>query len=232
MSGNFQKPKASVMFLGIVSILLLLYAISLSGSPFFLRWFGISKINGTLFFITRMLYWLCVLLLWLYAIKVEKQKLLIWEEKKYRLLLYLLIIVLTLIIVFTGSLLIQKLLSLAHLSDKSSKLSEIVGIFRTNKFLLVFTALTAGVTEELILRGYLFTRLEAIFKSPVWAIIISSLLFGLLHYKYGTINNVIVPAFIGVVFSYHYWKYRNIKILIICHFLVDMISLLTLANQK
>lgn len=97
---------------------------------------------------------------------------------------------------------------------------------------MVFTALTAGVTEEFIFRGYLQPRLTVIFKNPYAAIILSSLLFGLLHFKYGTLANVIGPIFIGLIFSLYYWKYRNLTVLILCHFLWDLISLLILINTK
>jgi len=58
-------------------------------------------------------------------------------------------------------------------------------------------------------------------------VIISSLLFGLAHYSYGNWSQIINAVLIGLIFGFHYQKYRNIKILIICHFLIDFISILT-----
>lgn len=107
----------------------------------------------------------------------------------------------------------------------SPKLLGIKSMLQGSKSLLLFVALTAGITEEIIFRGYIQPRLETILKSPYLSILITSTLFGLLHYGYGTINNIIGPLFIGLIFSIHYWKFRNIKVLIICHILIDTIAL-------
>ena len=64
-----------------------------------------------------------------------------------------------------------------------------------------------------------------IFKNPYLAIIVNSMLFGLLHIKYGTVINVLAPIFIGFVFSYYYWRFKNIKVVILCHFLWDLIAI-------
>jgi membrane protease YdiL (CAAX protease family) len=124
------------------------------------------------------------------------------------------------------------LFSAVGLSAKSSTLLELVEIFGANKFLLFFTPLTAGIVEELIFRGYLQPRMEIFLKKPYLAIIVSSLLFGLLHYKYGTLFNMVGPFFIGAVFAYHYWKFRNIGMLIICHFLWDLIAIMILVRSS
>ncbi|REC50890.1 hypothetical protein DRF62_18090, partial [Chryseobacterium piscium] len=55
---------------------------------------------------------------------------------------------------------------------------------------------------------------------------VSALLFGIFHSAYGTIGRAVVPIFIGTVFALFYKKYSNIKILIICHFLIDFISMM------
>ncbi len=226
-----KRPGNYTAWIGILGILLLLFLISLISSSPFLHLAGLSEINGTVFFITRMLYWVCLLLLWLYSTRVEKQDLLIWKEKEYKFLICLVSVVVIFLVLLAGMLLIQTLLSLAGLSKKSDALSVIVNILRSNKILLVFTALTAGVVEELIVRGYIQPRLQLIFKNGWVSIIISSLVFGLLHYKYGTLLNIAGPFFIGLVFAFYYWKYRNIRILIACHFLWDLVALLILVNR-
>jgi membrane protease YdiL (CAAX protease family) len=47
------------------------------------------------------------------------------------------------------------------------------------KLLLVFTCLTAGITEEIIFRGYLLPRLEILLKNKNLSVIISSLFLDL-----------------------------------------------------
>ena len=108
----------------------------------------------------------------------------------------------------------------------SDKLLQLSSIFKNNYFLIVFTCLTAGVIEELLMRAYIQPRIEKIYNSPVLGITVSALLFGILHSSYGTIGQVVVPFFIGIVFAVFYKKYSNIKILIICHFMFDFISLM------
>ncbi|MDB5141553.1 MAG: family intrarane metalloprotease, partial [Mucilaginibacter sp.] len=91
--------------------------------------------------------------------------------------------------------------------------------------MLFFIALTAGVTEEFIFRGYVLTRLTQLFKNPAIAVIVSSLLFSALHYKYGSLHELIFAFLIGVIFSVYYLKYRNIKALMLTHFLIDFINM-------
>jgi hypothetical protein len=91
--------------------------------------------------------------------------------------------------------------------------------------LLLFTCLTAGITEELIFRGYLLPRLEILFKNKWAAIIISALLFGLAHGGYGDLSKMLVPFIIGFIFAFYYTRYRSLTVLIICHFLIDFNSL-------
>ncbi|MEO8860155.1 MAG: CPBP family intramembrane glutamic endopeptidase [Ginsengibacter sp.] len=214
--------------IGIAGILLLLFCLSRIGSTSFLNLLGLQKINETIYFVSRLLNWACLLLLFLYARKIEKEDLLIWKEKKYQFLSYFISIIGIFIVLIVGGFIIQTLLSLTGYNDKSARLFEIVALMKNNKPLLIFTALTAGIVEELIFRGYMLPRLVNIFKSPFLGIAVSSILFGLLHYKYGTIFNVAGPIFIGAVFATYYWKYRNIKVLIFCHFLWDLVSLFLL----
>lgn len=232
MHPSLKSENQSKIIIGIVGILLVLFIISLIGSGPVLNLLQLQKINEPTYFVSRLLNWFCVLLLWLYAIKVEKQRLLIWREKQYKFLGYLISIVAIFSILVAGGIIIQTLLSLTGANARSEKLFEIVDLLKNNKFLLVFTALTAGVVEELIFRGYMLPRLVNLVKSPFLAIAISSILFGLLHYRYGTIFNVVGPVFIGAVFATYYWKYRNLKVLIFCHFVWDLVSLVLLLKGR
>lgn len=216
------KSNRSVI-IGVIFILALLFIQQLTFSPF-LKSIGAS-VNATTLFISRLLIWFCLLLIWFYSIKFEKQKLLIWEEKNYNIPFYIISVILMFIIIIVGVTCIQKAISLLGLKSNSASLVKIVNIFKKNYWLMIFTAITAGIVEELIFRAYIQPRLELLFKSPAVAIIISSFLFGLLHFQYGTIINVLGPIFIGAVFAIHYWKFRNIKVLIFSHFLWDFILL-------
>jgi membrane protease YdiL (CAAX protease family) len=114
---------------------------------------------------------------------------------------------------------------------ESEKIKELTIIFKSNSWLLLFTCLTAGITEELIFRGFLMPRLELLLKNRNLAIALSSILFGALHFGYGTLLQVIGPICIGFALAIHYYKYRNIKIVIICHFVWDLLVILNKTSQ-
>ncbi|WP_194140249.1 CPBP family intramembrane glutamic endopeptidase [Flavobacterium hungaricum] len=117
------------------------------------------------------------------------------------------------------------LLLLFSVPKESMALNNALLLFKKSYFLLFFTCVTAGITEELIFRGYLLPRLEIVLKNKISAIVLSSILFGLMHIGYGTLLHIIGPTVIGLVFAFQYEKYRNIKILILCHFLWDLLIL-------
>lgn len=215
---------------GIVFILLFLLLITPLVAS--LNHFGLFRLTPATFFISRLIYWLALALLWLYAAKIEKQPVLIWKEKRYTALQYTGSFFLIFLILIIGMVLINFLYSLTGLNKTSTALADTIDILRDHFLLAVFTALTAGIVEEFIFRGYMQPRLERLLKNSSASIIISSLLFGLLHYKYGTVINVIEPFFIGLVFAVYYWKYRNIKMIIFCHFVWDIISILALVRMR
>ncbi len=186
----------------------------------------------TSIFVSRLLYWLCIGLLWLYAHKAEHQDLLLYKDKPYPFTRYVVSVVILLLILFGGSVVVGLLLKLVKPNQSSTRMAELMQILRRYPALLVFTSLTAGVTEEIMFRGYLQTRFNALFGKPYLSIIISSLLFGLLHFRYGTVANMLIPFFIGFVFAFYYQKYRNIKVLMICHFVWDMAVSLVWLNIK
>src|SRR5262249_10278335 len=81
------------------------------------------------------------------------------------------------------------------LTSLNYKLPSHHRIFRFSEFqhsctgvlLLLVLALSIGLGEELLMRGYLIPRLERIVKSKVWAIVISSMFFGCWHMPSGIV---------------------------------------------
>lgn len=186
----------------------------------------------TVFFISRFSIWIGLLLIYIYSIKIEKQKFLIWSETKFSVWNYLKSVVQIMFSLLLVLVIFSVLMKIIGLKIESSELLKIVKILKSNFPLLVFTCLTAGITEELIFRAYLIPRLEQILKNNYLAILVSSLLFGSLHFGYGTIYQIIGPILIGLVFAFHYQKFRNIKILIVCHFLWDFMTLMIQTHLK
>ena len=76
--------------------------------------------------------------------------------------------------------------------------------------------------EEMIYRGFFFTVLKEKY-SVKWAVIISSFLFALGHFS---LEQFFPAFFIGVFFAYLFEKYKNIPMLIILHFFINVFSIL------
>jgi len=53
---------------------------------------------------------------------------------------------------------------------------------------IILMLVTAGFTEEFFFRGILQTRLSGLFKSNIWGIVFTSLLFGVYHVPYAYLN--------------------------------------------
>ena len=213
---------------GILLTLFITAAIVLFTAPVAFWITGLAKVNAGIFFSSRLLIWGSLGFVFYYARFIEQQPLLIWKESVNNIGFYFLSVLAVLGVVYFGSGIIGSILFAITHSKGSAKLFEMVQFFKHNIPFLIFTAATAGVVEELIFRGYIQPRLELLFKNSWAAIIASALLFGLLHITYGTLSNVAIPIFIGLVFAWYYKKYRNIKVLIACHFLIDTISLFIL----
>lgn len=212
--------------LGIILTFVLLAASMLFSIPTINSFLNYKTLTADLFFYDRLSLWLVLILVLVYNFFIENRSFFVWEEKKYSPLFYLgAVIALYFICVFGGAFLNVIIIFLTE--EKASKrLLEFKILFNNNYFLIIFTCLTAGIIEELLMRAYIQPRIEKIYNSPMLGVVVSALLFGILHSTYGTIGQVVVPFFIGIVFALFYKKYSNIKILIICHFLIDFISMM------
>ncbi|MES2107909.1 MAG: type II CAAX endopeptidase family protein [Bacteroidota bacterium] len=173
---------------------------------------------------SRLFIWLEVLLLFVYARTIEKGPYLIWPESKNKAGFYFASVG-ALYLLALGAGFISKIPLLFGMHDDNLLVARMMSLVAKSWPLLIFTAVTAGATEELIFRGYVLPRLEAVFKNKYLPVIISSLAFGLLHFRYGSVCEVIFASLIGFIFGIHYQWYRNIKVLIVTHALVDFISL-------
>ncbi|XZF15097.1 lysostaphin resistance A-like protein [Chitinophagaceae bacterium MMS25-I14] len=211
---------------GCALLLFCLFAVTAFFSPLALHITGLKEADAGIFFISRLLYWLCLCIIWLYAVKAERAPLMLWKEKRYGFVFYLLSgagILLTLIVSLLAMVIVLKLMGFSMASEK---MAGMLTIFRAHPLLMVFTMLTAGIVEELTFRGYLMPRLELLFRSPVAAILLSSLLFGAMHYGYGNAYQVAGPFIIGLVFAIYYWRFRSIAVVICFHFLWDLVSVM------
>ncbi len=192
------------------------------------KFFGFADLGfakETSLLISRIEFWILLLLLFLYARFVEKNNFLLISEQKKKWWFYPVAIV-SVILITTIALNIIVLIEHTSGIKGNPEIEEMLyAILCGNKGLLLFTCITAAVTEELLFRGYLLSRIKKIFNSNWIAVFVSALLFGLAHFAYGDINRMFFPFIIGLIFGAYYVKYRNIAVLIICHFIMDLYSI-------
>jgi len=88
---------------------------------------------------------------------------------------------------------------------------------------LVLSAAQNGILEEVIVVGYLLSRLEKLGVSPAAAIAISAVIRGSYHLYQG-IGAFFGNAAMGVIFGIFYYRYRRVTPLIIAHTLIDAVT--------
>ncbi|QCR32493.1 CPBP family intramembrane glutamic endopeptidase [Lysinibacillus sp. SGAir0095] len=103
--------------------------------------------------------------------------------------------------------------------------SEIMPVTREEKHIWNYVSLTAGVTEEIIYRGFLIFAFSYLFPDlSIWLVLIfTSLLFGLAH-TYQGFSGVIRTTVVGVLFACLYIGIGSILPLIVLHFLIDYVA--------
>ena len=92
---------------------------------------------------------------------------------------------------------------------------------------LFLLALRAGVTEEIIYRGFLVERLLPITNSRVVAGFVPLLVFIISHLNWGMAHLVFVTIAGALLTLLYLWK-RNLWLNIFCHFAVDLMLFLVL----
>jgi membrane protease YdiL (CAAX protease family) len=88
---------------------------------------------------------------------------------------------------------------------------------------LLLSAFQNAALEEVVVVGYLLTRLEKLGVRPAWAIAISAGIRGSYHLYQG-IGAFFGNAFMGAVFGILYRRWGRVTPLIIAHFLIDAVA--------
>lgn len=214
---------------GIAGVLVLLHIGSNYSNGLLLEVFDLEKANTTILFLNRLLLWGILLLFFLYVKFFIKEKFLPWEERKQTIVRAGLSVIILLVILFVGFVGLILFIQYLDFPTQGERLPEINILFQ-NLHLMIFYAFTAGVLEELLFRGYILPTLTRISKSLIMGILISSTIFGLMHFSYGTVHQVIIPTFFGIVFATYYAKFRSLTTIILCHFIWNFVVYLDSAN--
>ncbi|AKB23290.1 CPBP family intramembrane glutamic endopeptidase [Methanosarcina sp. WH1] len=87
--------------------------------------------------------------------------------------------------------------------------------------LTIIMVFFVGLVEELIFRSVLQTRLEDAL-SVREALLISSLLFGLMHSGYGTYQEILYTGFVGFIMGFVYYRTKSLPFITVLHGFVNV----------
>ncbi|UVO50776.1 CPBP family intramembrane metalloprotease [Sphingomonas sp. SUN019] len=90
-------------------------------------------------------------------------------------------------------------------------------------WLLVATPIVAGVTEELVYRGYAIERLELLTGRPWLAGLIGGIMFVLVHWSWGSAQLILVAFATAILVPLYLWR-RDLPCVMIAHILTDLIG--------
>lgn len=85
---------------------------------------------------------------------------------------------------------------------------------------LIGSALMSGISEEVVMLGYLVTRLRSVNWSPLWAVVLSALIRGSYHLYQG-FGGFIGNLVMGLVFGWLFLRWKRVMPLVVAHTLID-----------
>lgn len=97
-------------------------------------------------------------------------------------------------------------------------------------WLLVTTPIVAGITEEILYRGYAIERLTFLTGKPWLAAVLAGVMFLLLHLSWGGAQMIIVALGTVIFVGLYLWR-RDLPCVILAHILTDLIGF-TLARAQ
>jgi membrane protease YdiL (CAAX protease family) len=96
--------------------------------------------------------------------------------------------------------------------------------------LIIVMVFFVGLIEELIFRSILQTRLENTLS--VWeALLVTSIMFGLMHSGYGTIYEILYTGFVGFIMGLAFYKTKSLPFIAVLHGFVNVFLFGILPHQ-
>jgi len=92
--------------------------------------------------------------------------------------------------------------------------SDLLSFKARNPIIMIYYVIKSlifvGVGEELVWRGYFYERINRIANSGTWAVVTSSILFGLWHYPNGqNIMQVLMVTALGLIYGFARLKVKD-----------------------
>ena len=103
---------------------------------------------------------------------------------------------------------------------------------KKEKWLFSFVALSAGVCEEIIFRGFLLFLIPAIFSGmPIYLVIlILTVIFGIGHFYQG-LGGIMGKAIVGALFMCLYLVTDSLLLAMLLHFLLDLVGAFLVSEE-
>jgi uncharacterized protein len=95
----------------------------------------------------------------------------------------------------------------------------------------VLIAVTAGVTEEIVVRGYAQTRLEQLRASTAVILLVPTALWAVLHVYQG-LGAALTIFGLGLMYAWYFQRTRRLWPLILAHVLFDMTQLVLILSGQ
>lgn len=137
---------------------------------------------------------------------------------------------LALLFLVVANVVLSLLSALLHVSNHNAALQALLPHTALEIAIYLLVALTAGICEETIFRGYLQRQFTAYTNSALIGALIQGILFGLAHAYQGW-KMIVVIAVYGCLFgALAVWR-RSLRPGIIAHFLQDSVTGILLARH-
>ncbi|MFE3575286.1 CPBP family intramembrane glutamic endopeptidase [Lysinibacillus sp. NPDC059133] len=127
----------------------------------------------------------------------------------------------------------NKMILMKQKQMKQIAFTELLPVTKKDKVIWNQVAWTAGVTEEIIYRGFLIFAFNILFPEwSIWFVLLcTSIIFGLAH-TYQSLSGVIRTTILGFVFGMLAVALNSIIPLILLHALIDYVGKLGDENEK
>jgi uncharacterized protein len=90
----------------------------------------------------------------------------------------------------------------------------------------VFLFLPVSLLQEIAYRGFLFPKLQVLFKNPTVIVLVNALIFGFLHVIYPfPLTMLIVSTIGGIGFSLLYYRFPNLLLVSAAHAVLNFVAL-------